>query len=111
MVGHTGNLDAAIKAMEALDACIGQVVNAMETIGGEVIITADHGNAELMEDYENKQVHTQHTTNVVPLLYIGRKATIKPHGKLSDIAPTLLHLMGEKQPSEMTGQNLIQLND
>ena len=111
MVGHTGNLNAAIKAMEVLDTCIGQVVNAMESIGGEVIITADHGNAELMEDYENKQVHTQHTTNVVPFLYIGRKATIKPNGRLSDIAPTLLHLMGEKQPSEMTGQNLIQLND
>ncbi len=74
MVGHTGNLNAAIKAMEVLDTCIGQVVNAMESIGGEVIITADHGNAELMEDYENKQVHTQHTTNVVPFLYIGRKA-------------------------------------
>ena len=111
MVGHTGNLDAAIKAMEALDTCIGQVVNAMESIGGEVIITADHGNAELMEDYENKQVHTQHTTNVVPFLYIGRKALIKPNGRLSDIAPTLLHLMGEKQPSEMSGQNLIELND
>ena len=111
MVGHTGNLNAAIKAMEVLDTCIGQVVNAMESIGGEVIITADHGNAELMEDYENKQVHTQHTTNVVPFLYIGRKARIKPNGRLSDIAPTLLHLMGEKQPSEMTGQNLIQLND
>jgi len=111
MVGHTGNLNAAIKAMEVLDTCIAQVVNAMESIGGEVIITADHGNAELMEDYENKQVHTQHTTNVVPFLYIGRKATIKPNGRLSDIAPTLLHLMGEKQPSEMTGQNLIQLND
>ena len=111
MVGHTGNLNAAIKAMEVLDTCIGQVVNAMESIGGEVIITADHGNAELMEDYKNKQVHTQHTTNVVPFLYIGRKATIKPNGRLSDIAPTLLHLMGEKQPSEMTGQNLIQLND
>ena len=111
MVGHTGNLNAAIKAMEALDTCIGQVVNAMESIGGEVIITADHGNAELMEDYKNKQAHTQHTTNVVPFLYIGRKATIKPNGRLSDIAPTLLHLMGEKQPSEMTGQNLIQLND
>ena len=111
MVGHTGNLNAAIKAMEALDTCIGQVVNAMESIGGEVIITADHGNAELMEDYENKQVHTQHTTNVVPFLYIGRKALIKPNGRLSDIAPTLLHLMGEKQPSEMSGQNLIELND
>jgi 2,3-bisphosphoglycerate-independent phosphoglycerate mutase len=111
MVGHTGNLNAAIKAMEALDTCIGQVVNAMESIGGEIIITADHGNAELMEDYENKQVHTQHTTNIVPFLYIGRKATIKSNGRLSDIAPTLLHLMGEKQPSEMTGQNLIQLND
>jgi 2,3-bisphosphoglycerate-independent phosphoglycerate mutase len=111
MVGHTGNLNAAIQAMEALDTCIGQVVSAMESIGGEVIITADHGNAELMEDYENKQVHTQHTTNIVPFLYVGRKASIKPNGRLSDIAPTLLYLMGEKQPSEMTGQNLIQLND
>lgn len=111
MVGHTGNLNAAIQAMEALDTCIGQVVSAMESIGGEVIITADHGNAELMEDYENKQAHTQHTTNIVPFLYVGRKASIKPNGRLSDIAPTLLHLMGEKQPSEMTGQNLIELND
>ena len=111
MVGHTGNLNAAIQAMEALDTCIGQVVSAMESIGGEVIITADHGNAELMEDYENKQAHTQHTTNIVPFLYVGRKASIKSNGRLSDIAPTLLHLMGEKQPSEMTGQNLIQLND
>jgi 2,3-bisphosphoglycerate-independent phosphoglycerate mutase len=111
MVGHTGNLKAAIQAMEALDTCIGQVVSAMESIGGEVIITADHGNAELMEDYENKQAHTQHTTNIVPFLYVGRKASIKSNGRLSDIAPTLLHLMGEKQPSEMTGQNLIELND
>ncbi|MSQ80646.1 MAG: 2,3-bisphosphoglycerate-independent phosphoglycerate mutase [Candidatus Methylopumilus sp.] len=111
MVGHTGDLGAAIKAMEALDQCIGQVVNAMESIGGEVIITADHGNAETMKDYKNKQAHTQHTTNVVPFLYVGRKAHIKPNGRLCDIVPTLLHLMGEEQPSEMTGQNLIQLND
>ncbi len=111
MVGHTGNLNAAIQAMEALDICISKVVNAMESIGGEIIITADHGNAELMKDYKNKQAHTQHTTNLVPFLYIGRKSMIKPNGKLSDIAPTLLHLMGEKQPSEMTGQNLIQWDE
>ena len=106
MVGHTGSLEAAIKAVETLDTCIGRVVNAMQSIGGEVIITADHGNAELMYDQENKQPHTQHTTNLVPLIYIGRPTTLKANGALSDLAPTLLHLMGIRQPAEMTGNNL-----
>jgi 2,3-bisphosphoglycerate-independent phosphoglycerate mutase len=107
MVGHTGFLDAAIKAVEALDVCIGRVVKAMQTIGGEVIITADHGNAELMRDYQNNQPHTQHTTNLVPMIYVGRRATLAENGALSDLAPTLLNMMGVTQPAEMTGKNLI----
>jgi 2,3-bisphosphoglycerate-independent phosphoglycerate mutase len=107
MVGHTGHLDAAITAVETLDTCIGRVVEAMQAIGGEVIITADHGNAELMQDYQNNQPHTQHTTNLVPLIYIGRKASLSEDGALSDLAPTLLNMMGVDQPVEMTGKNLI----
>lgn len=107
MVGHTGSLAAAIKAIETLDTCIGRVVNAMQSIGGEVIITADHGNAETMFDVENNQPHTQHTTNKVPLIYIGRHATLAADGALSDLAPTLLHMMGVAQPSEMTGKNIV----
>lgn len=107
MVGHTGRLEAAIKAVETLDTCIGRVVKAMQAIGGEVIITADHGNAELMQDYKNNQPHTQHTTNLVPLIYVGRKANLAEDGALSDLAPTLLHMMGVSQPTEMTGKNLI----
>ena len=107
MVGHSGILEAAITAVETLDTCVGRVVNAMQAIGGEVIITADHGNAELMRDYKNNQPHTQHTTNLVPLIYIGRKATLANNGALSDIAPTLLNMMGVAQPIEMTGKSLI----
>ena len=77
MVGHSGNLNAAIMAVETLDTCIGRVVNAMQSIGGEVLITADHGNAEQMFDAENNQPHTQHTTNLVPLLYIGRNGALR----------------------------------
>lgn len=108
MVGHSGNLHAAIAAVEALDSCIGRVVNAMQSIGGEVLITADHGNAELMYDAENKQPHTQHTTNLVPLIYIGRNGQLRNDGALSDLAPTILNLMGLTQPTEMTGKSLIQ---
>jgi len=108
MVGHSGILEAAIKAVEALDICVGHVVSAMQSIGGEVIITADHGNAELMRDYEHNQPHTQHTTNLVPLIYIGRKAKLLENGALSDLAPTLLHMMGLPQPVEMTGKNLVE---
>lgn len=108
MVGHTGNLPAAIEAIEAVDTCIGRVVKAMQKIGGEVIITADHGNAECMEDHVHHQPHTQHTTNPVPFVYIGRPARIAATGALSDIAPTLLHMMGISQPAEMTGHSMVE---
>lgn len=108
MVGHTGNLPAAIEAVEAVDTCIGRVVEAMQKTGGEVIITADHGNAECMEDHVHHQPHTQHTTNPVPLVYIGRPAQLAETGALSDVAPTLLHMMGVPQPAEMTGHALLE---
>lgn len=110
MVGHTGNLQAAIKAVETIDASVGRVVTAMQSIGGEVLVTADHGNAEMMQDYENHQPHTQHTTNLVPLIYVGRKAKLAETGALSDLAPTLLQMMGVPQPVEMTGKSLLKLN-
>ncbi len=109
MVGHSGNMDAAVKAVEALDACIGRVVAAMQSIGGEVLITADHGNAEQMLDRSTAQPHTAHTLNLVPLVYIGRKAQIAHSGALQDIAPTLLNMMGLPQPPEMTGKSLIEI--
>ena len=107
MVGHSGILVAAIKAVEALDTCVGRVVQAAQSVGAEVIITADHGNAEMMFDPISNQAHTQHTTNLVPLVYVGRPATLSNTGALSDIAPTLLAMMGLSQPREMTGKNLI----
>jgi 2,3-bisphosphoglycerate-independent phosphoglycerate mutase len=107
MVGHSGNMEAAIKAIEALDVCIGRIVKAMQTIGGEVIITADHGNAEQMIDHQTHQAHTAHTMNLVPFLYIGRKFELAEQGALRDIAPSLLALMGLPQPEEMTGRSLI----
>lgn len=110
MVGHTGNLQAAIQAVETLDRCVGQVVAAAQAVGAEVIITADHGNAESMFDHTSDQAHTQHTTNLVPFIYIGRAGSIRAEGALSDIAPTLLSLMGIPQPAEMTGKNLITLH-
>ena len=79
----------------------------MQSIGGEVLITADHGNAEMMHDDSTNQPHTAHTLNVVPLLYIGRKARMTAGGALQDVAPTLLKMMGLTQPSEMTGKPLI----
>lgn len=108
MVGHTGQLPAAIKAIEAVDTCVGRVVRAMQQIGGEVIITADHGNAECMQDHANHQAHTQHTTNLVPFLYVGRPARLTETGALSDIAPTLLRMMSLPQPAEMTGSALVE---
>ncbi|WP_269530827.1 2,3-bisphosphoglycerate-independent phosphoglycerate mutase [Chitinimonas sp. BJYL2] len=110
MVGHTGNFDAAVKAIEALDACVGRCVDAMLAAGGEVLITADHGNCEMMWDKGSGQPHTQHTTDLVPFLYIGRKATLAPEasGSLQDIAPSLLAMLGVPQPAEMTGRSLIQ---
>ena len=109
MVGHSGNMKAATQAIEALDTCIGRVVKAMHFIGGEVIITADHGNAEQMLDRATQQAHTAHTLNFVPFLYIGRKARLAEGGALRDLAPSLLTMMGLPQPPEMTGHSLIQL--
>jgi 2,3-bisphosphoglycerate-independent phosphoglycerate mutase len=109
MVGHSGNLNAAIKAIEALDICIGRVVSTMQQCGGEILITADHGNAEQMLDRGTHQAHTAHTLNLVPFIYVGRKAQIADTGALQDIAPTMLSLMGLPQPQEMTGKPLLTL--
>ena len=107
MVGHTGNLQAATQAIEVLDECLGKVVTAMRDTGGEVLITSDHGNAETMIDPQTRQPHTAHTLNLVPLLYIGRKAQLAGRGALQDVAPTLLTMMGLPQPQEMSGRPLI----
>jgi 2,3-bisphosphoglycerate-independent phosphoglycerate mutase len=109
MVGHTGFMDAAVKAVETLDTCIGRVVKAMLESGGEVLITADHGNAEQMLDRITHQPHTAHTLNLVPFIYIGRKANIASTGALQDVAPTLLAMMGLPKPQEMTGKSLIEI--
>ncbi len=108
MVGHTGIYEAAVRAVETLDACLGRVEQAVLETGGEALITADHGNCEQMIDYDSGQHHTQHTTELVPLVYIGtRKVQLDPAGGiLADIAPTLLAMMGLPQPAEMTGRNL-----
>jgi 2,3-bisphosphoglycerate-independent phosphoglycerate mutase len=108
MVGHTGDLQAAIKAVEALDDAVGKVVAAAQAAGAEVLITADHGNCEQMFDPTSGQAHTQHTTNKVPCIYVGRKGvTLRDGGALSDISPTLLTMMGVKMPKAMTGKSVV----
>ncbi len=109
MVGHTGVFDAAVQATEAIDAALATIERAVRASGGQALITADHGNCEQMLDRESGQPHTQHTTELVPLVYIGdRPLTFKPGtGKLADIAPTLLDLMDLPQPPEMTGSSLL----
>ena len=109
MVGHTGKFAAAVKAIEAIDDCLGRVVTALEKAGGELLVTADHGNAELMLNEETGQIHTAHTTNPVPLIYVGRPAQIMERGVLSDIVPSMLYLMNMEIPPEMTGTPLIAL--
>ncbi|WNC72559.1 2,3-bisphosphoglycerate-independent phosphoglycerate mutase [Thalassotalea psychrophila] len=111
MVGHTGKFDAAVQACEAVDHSIGRVVEALKRNGGECLITADHGNAEMMVNATSGQAHTAHTCEPVPLIYVGRNATVSKTGALSDISPTLLHLMAMEQPSEMTGSPLMTLSD
>jgi 2,3-bisphosphoglycerate-independent phosphoglycerate mutase len=109
MVGHTGDLQAAIKAIETVDTCLGRVVDAQLARGGEVLVTADHGNAELMRDAATGQPYTAHTLNLVPLIFVGRRhATLAETGALEDISPTLLKMMGLQQPPEMTGESLVQ---
>ncbi len=111
MVGHTGNLEAAIKAAECIDDCVSKIAAALEDVGGEALITADHGNCEQMTDPNSGQVHTAHTIGPVPLIYIGpRKVSLKDDGALSDVAPSLLTLMGLEQPAEMTGHSLVAID-
>lgn len=107
MVGHTGNFTAAREAIEAVDVQLGRVVEAMRKAGGEVLIIADHGNAEQMLDPNTGQPHTAHTVNLVPFVYIGREATLNDTGALEDVAPSLLRMMGLPQPAEMTGHPLL----
>ena len=110
MVGHTGSFEATVAALEAVDSCVGQVVEAVRAHGGELLITADHGNAEQMVDPQTGAMHTAHTTNPVPFIYVGdREVTMADKGALEDIAPTLLHLMELPLPDEMTGYPLVRL--
>ena len=109
MVGHTGVLEAAKKAIEAVDTCLGKVVDKVLELDGTVFITADHGNAEVMIDYSNGKPFTAHTTDPVPFVWVSNHTegkTLK-NGKLADIAPTMLNVMGLEAPAEMTGENLI----
>ncbi len=107
MVGHTGSLEAAIKAIETIDECVGKVVEAVEKVNGVLLMTADHGNAEQMIDYKTGEPHTAHTTNPVPLMLVGMNdVSLKP-GKLADLAPTMLDIMGLEKPEEMTGESII----
>ena len=108
MVGHTGSLEAAIKAIEAIDECVGKVVEAILNNDGTLLITADHGNSEQMIDYKTGEPHTAHTTNPVPLILVSNdnKYKIKT-GRLADLAPTLLELMNIEKPKEMTGNSLL----
>ena len=110
MVGHTGVMEAAVKACEAVDECVGKVVAAIREVGGEVIITADHGNSEMMIDPETKGPFTAHTTNLVPCILVSdarKNAKLKEGGILADLAPTILELMGLPKPEEMEGSSLI----
>jgi len=110
MVGHTGNFAAAVKAVECLDACVGRIVAALDKVGGEALLTADHGNVEQMEDLSTGQAHTAHTCEPVPFIYIGKRhVSLREGGVLADVAPTMLHLLGLPKPSEMTGRSILTL--
>ena len=110
MVGHTGVLDAAVKAVEAVDECVGRAVEAVREVGGVMFICADHGNAEMLVDYETGEPFTAHTTNQVPFILVnyGSDYTLRENGCLADIIPTLIQIMGKEQPAEMTGKSLLQ---
>ena len=107
MVGHTGNLDAAIKAVETIDECVGKVIEAINEVEGVALITADHGNCEQMIDYKTGEPFTSHTTNPVPLVLVGMDDVKLKDGKLADLAPTMLDIMNLAKPEEMTGESLI----
>ena len=108
MVGHTGSIDAAVKALETINDCVAKVVEAVKSVDGVLLITADHGNAEQMIDYKTGEPHTAHTTNPVPLAVVGLPGNKKVReGRLADLAPTMLDIMGLEKPDEMTGESLI----
>jgi 2,3-bisphosphoglycerate-independent phosphoglycerate mutase len=109
MVGHTGSLAAAIKACEAVDVGLGRALAALDAKGGAMIVTADHGNCEMMVDPITGGPHTAHTVNPVPVILVGGPtgATLRSGGRLADLAPTVLQLMGLAKPPEMTGESLI----
>ena len=109
MVGHTGVYEAAVKACEAVDECIGRVTDSLKKVGGECLITTDHGNAERMKDLTTGVAYTAHTNLPVPLIYFGRQAEAVSGGKLSDLAPTILSLIGMDIPAEMTGKVLFKV--
>ena len=108
MVGHTGNLEAAIKAVEVVDECLGKIISCLEEIGGEAIIIADHGNCEQMIDLKTGEPITSHTTFNVPIIVVSNRVSAIKSGALTDVAPTLIDLMGLTKPKEMTGMSLIQ---
>jgi 2,3-bisphosphoglycerate-independent phosphoglycerate mutase len=107
MVGHSGILAAAIQAVEAVDVALGDIRAALEAVGGEMLLTADHGNLEMMRDPATGQPHTAHTVGPVPLVYLGRRATLDDGGSLRDLAPTMLDLLGLPKPAAMTGHSLV----
>ncbi len=106
MVGHTGSIPAAVKAVETADRCLGRIVEAVERHGGVALITADHGNAEQMLEADGESPHTAHTTNPVPLIVTDDELTVVDSGELADLAPTVLELLGLRQPLQMTGKSL-----
>ncbi len=108
MVGHTGIYAAAVRAIETIDRNLGRIITALEAAGGQMLITADHGNAEQMRDAQSGQPHTAHTHNPVPLIYVGAPARLAEQGSLCDLAPTLLKLLGLEPPPEMDGRPLLQ---
>ncbi len=112
MIGHTGDFNATVKAIEVIDHCLSRVTAALKEVGGECLITADHGNAECMFDPGTGQAHTAHTSEYVPLIYVGKRGNfVKPQGILADVAPTMLALMRLPVPPEMTGHVLINITD
>ena len=107
MVGHTGVLPAVIKAVETVDQCLGRVLSSAEKVGSSVLVTADHGNCEMMIDPVTGGVHTAHTMNPVPLVAVrSQTASLRAGGSLRDVAPTVLSLLGIDRPAEMTGHDL-----
>jgi len=110
MVGHTGFMDATVEAVHDTDVAVGRILDAVENVEGVALITADHGNAELMFDEQTGQPHTAHTTNPVPLILFDRKkrfGTLRGGGVLSNVAPTILTILGVDKPAEMTAESLL----